>query len=429
MPTSETQRVLAYIVSDVHLNSHPFDAKTLDENPRRQHFRQFLSRLNESHDDTAEELLLILNGDIFDITGSWFDDPLPWDEDLRAVEAAFIQTLDRILENNVEIVHELTQLLQYNNVRICYILGNHDAMFNHFPKAKNHLLHHLSPDDKSRNQFLFMNSFESPELGLYVEHGHRFDPFNWPSSGHRFAFGDYVNLLMVNRFVGDVTRRMQQQTFPQTLIDDVQRQLHDLEYLRPMTLVPLWIETVANRYRLHEANKGKAESIDSILRSVLAEILDTNATRPLLTKLNLPRKFMYPLLNFMIHLPGTLPIVTLLISLFYRRTHSNKYQFRRAMRLHKHRGYRFVSFGHTHGPAVMPLGPEGYYFNTGSWKPVVNLFKHLAIDSTHLEALNPFVRFNKVEHAGILHIEKDLTVPDSVPTFSLQTTQGSGLSF
>jgi hypothetical protein len=55
---------------------------------------------------------------------------------------------------------------------------------------------------------------------------------------------------------------------------------------------------------------------------------------------------------------------------------------------------------------VQPLSENAYYFNTGSWKPVINLFKYSKEDLVELEYLNPEVQFNKVERSGILRLEK-----------------------
>ncbi len=419
------RKLKAYVVSDVHLNDHPFDTDGFTENPRHQHFRKFLTQIRENHDDESEQLMLILNGDILDITGSWFGNILPWHEDSRQVETVLLETLNRIITNNASVFEEITELLAFNNVQIFYIIGNHDGLLNLFPSAKNLILTRLGPDKKSQNQFLFMNSLESPELGLYVEHGHRFDPFNATDTRNRFCLGDYINILLINRFRERVINKLIDNGYSAEIIEVMRQQLHDIEYLRPLTLVPLWIHTTADQYRNHPENRGKGETIDSIILSVTAEIFDASATRPLIDKLNLPRKFMSALLHRFIHLPGTLPIVTFIIGIVYRRTHSNRFQYSRAQKLHKYRGHRFIAFGHTHGPSVMSLGQNAYYFNTGSWKPVIYLFKHFEFDETNLETLNPFVRFSKIEHSGILKIEKDLTDPDSLPVFSLQTTQSN----
>ena len=40
-------RLKAFVVSDVHLNNHPYNRQEDLDNPRRRNFRLFLTRLNE----------------------------------------------------------------------------------------------------------------------------------------------------------------------------------------------------------------------------------------------------------------------------------------------------------------------------------------------------------------------------------------------
>ncbi len=440
LKTLKTRMLRAFVVSDVHMNDRPYNHDEHAENQRRKHFREFLTHLVKTHDDKNEQLILVLNGDILDIMGSWFGTTRPWDEDTHQVEAVLLEVIQRILSNNQAIFQQFSHLLAFNNVQIIYVIGNHDSMLNFYPASKSLIQATVSPDEKSQNQFLFMNSFESMELGLYAEHGHRLDSFNHNdpkspfvnnpfdpalSAKNRFTFGDYVEVLVINRFVEEITKKLSLLGYSAETITVIRQELQDIQYLRPLTLIPLWVKNTAKQFRKHPENEEKEESIESVILSVMAEILDTNTTRPLLEKLNLPRKFMTPLLHWFVHLPGTLPLVTFIISTIYSRSHSNRSQFRLAQRLHRNKGYKFITFGHTHGPAALSLSHDGYYFNTGSWLPIIYLFKNLDFDQTTLETLNPFVRFNKIEHSGILKIEKNLTEPDSEPVFSLQTTRSN----
>ncbi len=432
----------AFVISDVHLNDRSYDHNTYSENPRRKHFREFLTRLIQTHDDRNEQLMLILNGDIMDIIGSWFGATPPWEEDSHQVESILLDTIGRILENNKAIFQQFSKLLAFNNVQIFYVIGNHDSMLNLYPAGKALVHETVSPDAKSRHQFLFVNSVESVELGLYAEHGHRLDSFNHNDPKNpfthnpfdatsaslmknKFTFGDYVEILVINRFVDEITHKLYALDYTPETIRIIRQELQSIEYLRPLTLIPLWVKNTAKQFRKHPESEGKAESIESIILSVMAEILDRSTTRPILEKLNLPRNFMTSLLHWFVHLSGTLPLVSFIISTLYSRSHSNRPQYRLAQKLHRNKGYKFIAFGHTHGPTVLSLSQDGYYFNTGSWLPIIHLFKNLDFDQTALETLNPFVRFNKIEHSGILKIEKDLTDPDSEPVFSLQTTRSN----
>ncbi|MBX2860522.1 MAG: metallophosphoesterase, partial [Vampirovibrio sp.] len=414
----------AYLVSDVHLNDHPFDHEMFHENPRRRHFRDFLSQLRQDMADPSVQIRLILNGDIIDITGSWFEPFMPWEVEDAKTEEALRELLKRILENNAAIFDEMRQVLATPQGQVNYVIGNHDHMLQLFPAMQDYLREQLCPEHPER--LTFCDELIVPELGLYVAHGHNFDPFNRANDHIKHPLGDYINMLLINRFVEKVVNSLADYGYSSLVIQELRLQLHDIEYLRPLSLIPLWIESVASRYRKHIENKGKEKPINEIILSVVAEVLDKNTTRPLLEKLNFPREFMTSLVHWWVHLPGSLPIVSFLVSFIARRSHSNKHQLEQAKKLHKEWGYKFIAFGHTHAPSVTPLSESGYYFNTGSWKPVINLFKQLPLEQSNLEYLTPKVQFNKLEYSGVLGFETALDNPSARPRFWLQTIQ-SGL--
>jgi UDP-2,3-diacylglucosamine pyrophosphatase LpxH len=425
---SPAQLLKAYVVSDVHLNDHPYDRHVESENPRRKHFREFLTRINhETYSHEAQRTLLVMNGDVLDMTGSWFEPVQPWDSNVSAVEACTLEVLGRILDNNDSVCNELTRHLAHEHGELVFVMGNHDGLLRRFAKARELLTNRLAPDPEMAQRIRFVDSLDYPELGLYAEHGHQFDRFNRSDEKNQHPLGDYVNILIVNRFVELVMSKLGENGFSVHLINELRQRLHDIEYLRPFSLIPLWVENIAKEYRNHPENEGKAERIEDIILWVMAEILDMDATRHLVEQLKLPRKFLTTMVNWYIHLPGTLPIVSFLVAQAMRRTHSNRYQYRMAQRLHEEKGYQLITFGHTHIPQVLPLSENGYFFNTGSWKPVVNLFKepHLPVADTNLEYLTPNVRFNKIERSGILVIEKNLAEPDQSPRFSLHTNESS----
>ncbi len=426
LSSPKPERLLGYIVSDVHLNNHPYDTAE-SENPRRRHFREFLSHLNETVQPT-DKLLLILNGDVLDITGSWFETPMPWDSDTERVEALLLTVLTEILDNNQVAVEQIIQLLERPDTELVYVIGNHDGLFEFFPSAqelvRQRLLQTLPEHLRQPDRVRFVRRLEVPELELYVEHGHRLDPFNSLVMGHKPPLGDVVNILIVNRFVDMVVDRMREQGYSIELIADIHSRLHDIEYLRPLALVPVWMEMMASRYRRHPENKGKRQPVDQIMYSVVSEILhDPEMIRFAVERLRVPRQLFVLFINSLLKFPVILPVVSFLTTKLVRRTHSNKYQYKMAKKLHYEKGYRLIALGHTHIPTVMPLSQNGHYFNTGSWKPVINLFKLSTKEPIDLETLAPNVEFNKIERCGIVRLEKSLLDPSSPTQFALQTIQ------
>lgn len=418
-------RLKAYIVSDVHLNNHPYDREHQLENPRRRNFRMFLARLNaeiEPHD----RIQLILNGDILDITGSWFDDVMPWDLNRPTVQETLNRLLLEMMENNLATFQELRKLIKHPLAEIIYVFGNHDGMLQQYPDSQRVVKDFLSADSEDQARIRFAPYYASDELDLYIEHGHLQDPFNRKEDKTEPPLGDVINVLIVNRFVDMAINRFRASGYSEPFINRIHSRLHDIEYLRPLALLPVWVQTVAHEYASHPESRDKTLRVQDILIEVMTEILqDPEMVAYMTHRLQWPRPMLPLIIKLILRIPWILPVISFITSKLMRRTHSNKYQYRAAQKIHREKGYRLIAFGHTHIPGVLPLSESAYYFNTGSWKPVINLFK-LSKDPVELEYLSPEVRFNKVERCGILCIEKADSTSRGPAEFSLQTIQ-SGL--
>jgi UDP-2,3-diacylglucosamine pyrophosphatase LpxH len=427
-PADETIRGLkAFVVSDVHLNNHPENPDEDSNAPRPRNFWRFLTQMHREL-TPEDRVLLVLNGDILDITGSWSDEPMPWNPERAKVVAALTLLLKDIMENNAAALEELRKLLRHPHLELIYVFGNHDGILQQYPEGQEVIRHFLAGDDIAMGERLrFVEHYICPELNLYAAHGHLLDPFNRRLLPGEPPLGDVINVLIVNRFVEVALRRLREQGYSEAFLIRMHSRLHDIECLRPLALVPVWIQTLAHQFRDHPESMGKVKPIDTVLIDAIAEILSNPATLRFLTeRLHLPRRLLRLIILFAIRLPAILPLISFLTSKVAKPGHSNKAQYKAAQRLYRENGYRLVVFGHTHIPTVSPLSESAYYFNTGSWKPVINLFK-ASKDLVELEYLNPEVQFNKVERSGILRIHKLAGETLSPAEFSLQTVQ-SGLN-
>lgn len=419
----------AYIVSDVHMNNHPYERDQNMENPRRRNFRVFLTRLNQELPQDrqhGEKIRLILNGDILDVTGSWFEEIVPWDTDRAKVLSVLNRLLLEIMENNQATCDELRKLIQSPLVEIIYVFGNHDGMLQQYPESQKTVLDYLTASDEERSRFHFAPSYTDEALDLYLEHGHLQDPFNRKAHSDEPPLGDVINVLVVNRFVEDTINRLRENGYSEAFINRVHSRLHDIEYLRPLSLLPVWIQNVAHQYENHPESLGKPQAVHTILMDVVTSILQDQKMIAYMTRqLRWPRPILPLIIKLILGIPWVLPLISFFTSKLMRKTHSNKYQYRAAQKIYREHGYRLIAFGHTHIPGVQPLSENAYYFNTGSWKPVINLF-NVSRDPVELEYLNPDVQFNKVERCGILCIEKADLQSRNPAEFYLQTIQ-SGL--
>ena len=420
-----TKHLKIHIVSDVHLNDKRYDQKIFEENPEKKHFREFLTSLNKSY-SASDEVILILNGDIFDVTSCWSESILPWDSKTDKVETILRNIITRIIDNNISIIEELKQFLKHPFSKIVYVIGNHDNLIGQHSAAQQLIRDKLFNDLSSElenDRISFVDSFEYPQLGLYVEHGHKFDPLNY-SNNSQPCFGDVISILVVNHSVELILARLQDLGYSAELISKIESNLYDIEYLRPLSLLPFWIESIADIYRNHPECEGKAESIQGVFRKVILGFHKSPwAIKYLSSKLHLPRYFLMFSIELMMRCPPILPALSFMMSKLLRRTHSNNFQNRIAKKLHDEKNYRMIVFGHTHIPIVTTLGVTGHYCNTGSWTPVINLLKYSENKSSYMEYLIAESEFSRIEHSGTLNIELNLSVPNAKPKFLLKTIQ------
>ena len=166
--------------------------------------------------------------------------------------------VSEILDSNQTVWEEVQKLLAHPLAEIIYVYGNHDGLIQHYPGVQEHIRKLIGRSANAQARLHFVESYTSPELGLHVEHGHLLDPFNRPEHHHP-PLGDVINVLIVNRFVERALSRLTAHGYSERLIEKMHTRLHDIEYLRPLSLLPVWIQNTANHYLTHPENVGKTK--------------------------------------------------------------------------------------------------------------------------------------------------------------------------
>jgi UDP-2,3-diacylglucosamine pyrophosphatase LpxH len=182
------------IVSDTHLSDveeHADGWKRFKSAAflRDEDFRDLIGRFLAEHDPN-DELVLVLNGDIFDfcITTLVPDDP-PWPlrrrertRGLEPTEAKAAWKLERILEQHPAFLSALVSFMEQGH-RVIYVLGNHDHEL-HWASVQRVLVRalHAHASASARvipeQPILFEPWFYYDPDGLYVEHGHQYDIYS-----------------------------------------------------------------------------------------------------------------------------------------------------------------------------------------------------------------------------------------------------------
>lgn len=439
MPTPSAappRNILCYILSDIHLRVPiGYETRTrnnnVDENSfdKEHHMLAFLERLaDEMNDD--QDLLLILNGDIFDINGSWFQSPVPWDEQrTKTVEAHLHSVVQNIVDANHAIIEAWARLLTHPNTRLVYIIGNHDYLLGTYPSGQERIikaLETITPRDAHiRQKVMFTHTYQHPQLKLYAEHGHVLDPFNYISQPGIPPLGEVINVSVINQLPVNLAHTLNQQGYSQSNIRNITHRLEQMEFLRPLTLFPLWIRLMATRFSQDSPKLPKAHDIELLIQqTILATVQDQQVLDMMANKLHLPGWLLRNTARLAIRFPWALHATSYILSKFIQHEKANTDQYQKALRLYHEHGYQLIAFGHTHKPSAKPIGEHGYYFNTGSWTPVIQLSRKPDNPKTLIDLEETFRR---IEHSGVVRITKDFTQPGEPVDYALQTIRSGSM--
>lgn len=357
----------------------------------------------------VERVDLVLLGDVLDLIRSrrwtWDSELRPWDDPQRSeyIELVTRITSDVLRHNDAAlralrgIVSEGGMLLPPAlaqgrpahdssplpvDVRIHYLVGNHDWFF-HLPGAGYNLLRdavvrHLALANRADEPFPH-DAMENPELWevlrrhrVLARHGDIYDPFNFEGDRDASSLGDAIVVELLNRFAATVEAEL-----GIDLPEGVLLGLRELDNVRPLLLVPAWIEGLLARACAFPAQRRKVKQVwDGLAERFLdlrfvrqrdswhpADLVDG-----LERALRLSRRF---------SLAGVRSVLSWLQKLrvpgegsFYQHALSEQ-EFR-------NRRAKFIVYGHTHTAETVPLDAsfaDGYvlnqmYFNSGTWRRV-----------------------------------------------------------
>jgi len=179
--SNAAQRNRLIFISDLHMNVNANYSWLVDH---ADDLAQFLNQVN-ARDDVAE---LVILGDLLD----------DWVSPVKESPQAFVDILDA--SNNAGIVVALQAVCLNSNIKVTYVVGNHDMLsFETLNKAI------------IANTFPGMNIIsESPGLGAYTkndviwaEHGHRYCLFNapdtWSLTGSHLPMGYFISRLAASK--------------------------------------------------------------------------------------------------------------------------------------------------------------------------------------------------------------------------------------
>jgi UDP-2,3-diacylglucosamine pyrophosphatase LpxH len=406
------------IISDLHLGDG-----TCGKSISPSAFHLFASRMRElayqaswRKDNSykpVESIDLVLLGDILDPQHSmhWLDtqpgDPdytRPWTDPNAPEYAVRLRRATRaILEHNAEGLKVLRDCargkmiylspatanrspdfqsinLFYPTVRIHYMVGNHDWYYRlpgqDFDQIRQEIIEAIGLSNPVN---LF--PWEVEEWGslkdlfdrykFYGRHGDVYDKFNYDSQKGRnaAALGDAFAVEMLNRYPLEVARQLGSE-LPLALVDSLRK----LTNIRPALVAPLWI---SGQIKQHSPSRSMETQLKKIWDNMGQEFLNVDFVRQadkafkfdmvdgLQLILGISRRTSFKQINDV--------VVWARNKMWGGQISYVKYALEEPAFLKG--AARYVAYGHTHNPEVIPLDSDGtppttayqMYMNSGSW--------------------------------------------------------------
>ena len=355
-----------------------------------------------------ERIDLLLLGDVLDVIRSsrWLQHSIrPWDNPHAPETFSVVSRITNdILRQNAESLGVLRQLategaiqipqanqlrqphrgtdLQPVPVHIHYMVGNHDWMY-HLPGQQYDTLRqtvaqHMGLSNRLGTPFAHDPREDEAVLEVlrqhktFARHGDIYDPFNFEEDRDMSSLGDAIVIELLNRFSAKVESELLDQLPADTLFG-----LREIDNIRPLVLVPVWIDGLLERTCSYPAMRKQVKRIwdelaDEFLELAFVRARDTWSPVDLIDGLQRALKF-----SRRLSIGWASWISDWVNNLRGERPHSYHEHALKEQDFRNRRA-KHVVYGHTHHHETVPLDAsfsEGYvlnqlYFNSGTWRRV-----------------------------------------------------------
>ena len=349
---------------------------------------------------------LVLLGDTLDVIRStqWLSTTArPWDDTKSpAMFERVTKITGDILQSNAQALGEFRKLKQQGiplpcatnagspdlaeqsavPVRIHYMIGNHD-WFYHLPgenynQLRRQLVSHMGLETYADAPFPH-EIWESNDLvqvmrrhKVFARHGDVYDPFNYEGDRNASSLGDVIVVELLNRF-GVAVQQQLGDDLPTAVLDG----LREIDNIRPLLLIPVWIEGLLERCCPEPATRKEVKRIwdslaDEFLDHPFVQHRDTWCPVDIVDGLQKALKFSRRLSV------GWASWIAQWIAELRGASNASFYPHALTEQDFRNRRAKHIVYGHTHHAEVVPLDAsyaDGYvlhqaYFNSGTWRRV-----------------------------------------------------------
>jgi UDP-2,3-diacylglucosamine pyrophosphatase LpxH len=246
-------------------------------------------------------------------------------------------------------------------LEVAYALGNHDRLLHHAPASRRRIWAALTGEERDVD---FPTELVFPAHSVLAYHGNVGDVINHDPEGGP-TIGDAIGSELIVRFPRVV----------RSLTGEAHPELDDIDDVRPVYAVPAWVRQlgVVKPELLGPVHDAWVEVVESFLSQDFVRGwmrqkhkrfgLDTGKKLRVLLELSTSR----------VIARGSDKRLTELYRVM-QQAFDGKMAELAARKLSEARGLRYVVNGHSHFPAMRPIGKVGdraaVYFNTGTWRSV-----------------------------------------------------------
>ena len=267
-------------------------------------------------------------------------------------------------------------------VRIHYMVGNHDWFYHvsdpNYTALRQTLVEQMGLANRADRPFPH-DITESEELLLTMRrhkvtarHGDVFDPLCFEGDRDGSSLGDAIVVDLVDRFVSEVDRVLGGELPDATVLG-----LREIDTLRPLLLIPAWIEGLLERTCPVPAVRKRTKVLwdrlaEELLSSDFVRQRQSGSSLDLIDGLARALKFSKRLSN------GWTSATAEWLQKVRGAPGDSYCSHALTEQDFRNRRARHVVYGHTHAAEIVPLDAshaEGYvldqvYFNTGTWRRV-----------------------------------------------------------
>ncbi|HSH03002.1 MAG TPA: hypothetical protein VLL52_10830 [Anaerolineae bacterium] len=284
--------------------------------------------------------------------------------------------------------------MQDIKAQLIYVPGNHDRLINLYPSLRDEFKKMLGLTVTADvvlgdvdDEWWYRYDFLSEYYGVYARHGHQYDPWNYGAGPMNSAERkDHLQPCIGDVVAAEFAVRLPWEARRMGLSEDLVHKLQDMDNVRPLSRLMEWFySNMHTHVQAAETREALDNVFDKVIRNLVSLDFVQNWDTPHTKVDDVVRGITSSVGRWAVDKLVDLTDVSSLVGegllnlvaplLGPPATQENDRFIQAAYReeiWRANKKVRFVLYGHTHNPMIVPLDGEEeesvLYFNTGTWR-------------------------------------------------------------